>query len=96
MPSEDLAEVLIQKQWLAHRTERGSRTHHSPFKHVTLLTCKLVLSALMKIAFNGPQPRASNPDSVLSNSSRNSDSTTNRSSTLEQVPAGEKSRDSII
>lgn len=78
-----------------HSTERCSRSHYSPFKYVTLLTCNLVLSALMKIAFKGPQPRASNPDSVLSNSGRNTDSTTN-CSTLEWVPAGEKSWDSII
>lgn len=76
--SRDLAEVLssfLPQSNGLHPTERCSRSHHSPSRYVTLLTCKLALSALMKIAFNGPQPRASNPDSVLSDSSRNSDST---------------------
>lgn len=86
--------LFTQEQRFACSTERCSRSHYSPSKYVTLLTCKLALSALVKTAFNGPQPRASNPDSVLSNSSRSSDST-NRS-TLACIPAGEKGWDSLI
>lgn len=86
--------LFTQKQQFACSTERCSRSHYSPSKYVTLLTCKLALSALMKTVFNGPQPRASNTDSILSNSSRSSESTSR--STLACIPAGEKGWDSLI